>query len=1676
MSSKNDLYVYKVLEQLRSKLLDLSGRNNLISYRHSTRSLKQIRIIDESLEQILSKLNEENFSFQFRSIPEPVLEFLDEKTTEFQECLNSLKETDEEYINGVEGLGEEPSDKALLGLENKLKDKVRNILKLPAVKRKIQLSIDEQAREVGINPSFELITSSSKKNHTDEYLQTLLYDEDLKRKLKSIYEFNNLNETETGISTLFCSFGFLEWYESEHSEKKITSPLILMPIKIDRTLQKGEHTYKILQRGDGVVNNESLIEKLKSDFGISLPIFEEGASIQSYLSQCEELVSKYSNWRIRKFCTIGFFSFSKFLLYKDLKEESLLEIDISNSLVEKIIIGERGDSSKVFADDYEIDKEESKGNEVPDLVTDADSSQVSAIMDVLSGKNLVIEGPPGTGKSQTITNIIAACLHSGKKVLFVAEKNAALTVVKSRLDKLGLGHFCIELHSNKTQKNVVYKSIQDSLKFRNSSKDRNFYSSKKDEIEAVKAELKNYVKLLSGQNKVFETSYYELLWNSISLEKEIGIEVAKKIQRLEYPIEKETYKSELKFLEKIQDKFPNYLINELQENVWSFLCQKKVTLINFEDVLEDTIDISDEVERFYTSFGESLLQKLSLNELTTVTDLLRDPKFFDVNERMLKRVVSNRLDTELARQFVEARNDLNNLNQKISFLYDKNTININPDPTLKNFAKVESIYKEERVANLRSIIEELEKTREGLKRHLEIVNVLVNDNCSKCDQVKFLTRYVEKIIQIKKDSFPIKRRYISQDGVREVVKLRDSILEVSRFEFELKKIFSPDIVKVEEGVAFRWKSGVVNSGFFSFFNKEYRQVKREINSYLRIPYSKDTVVKSLHLLQDYISQNNELVRYEAYSWLKEDRQAINLEKLEMLIPTYELCLLIYNETKSFFGDNHDFLFDHDVKIAENLLSSLYFIEGILDRFSVNDVQEAHELISLILNELELLDKNISSDFEKIDNLKVYQVFNLYSLISQRNSVINSIETFYNICPELKDSTDDKVFNSFELGAMMLVSNLQVSAFEYTFNLISKTRDDFNSLAEVVKRLSFKLNAYEVQWAQSNITKKHLPIEEVKFKFTSLTNSKDLLRDFITYQTLLSEVSSFDFSRLINAFSVLSLKCGKLGKVYKYLVCNQECRKLFKRNSFLTLNLGDDLSKLREKFSRLDEDLKMNYQGRLVKDLTRAEVTRGVFTGRVSDKTELGFIEHQFTLKMRHAPIRTLIDRSSQALLDIMPCFMMSPLTVSQYLPLGKIKFDVLIMDEASQLRPEDSIGALFRANQVVIVGDQKQLPPTSFFDTSGSTAFVEEDEDENSISASDTDHESILAMANKSFKPARRLRWHYRSKHHDLISYSNKKFYDDELVVFPSPSGKSEVFGVDYQLVQDAVYENRRNLKEAEALLNWLQDFIIKYPDKSVGIVTMNQPQQELISDLIEKRLKDDPILEAYIKNFGEQDDDKNSRFEPLIVKNLENIQGDERDIILISTVYGRERNEPHVKQRFGPINTKMGHRRLNVLITRARYKNVIFTSLEPEDIKPSSGANLGVIVFKEYLKFAKTKQFSSVDVDDESEPDSDFERFVIGELRNNGFTVKCQVGVSGYRIDIGVVDPSNSDQFLCGIECDGATYHSAKSVRDRDKIRQEILESLGWKIYRIWSTDWFRNKEREIERLLEYLKNIRNA
>jgi superfamily I DNA and/or RNA helicase/very-short-patch-repair endonuclease len=450
------------------------------------------------------------------------------------------------------------------------------------------------------------------------------------------------------------------------------------------------------------------------------------------------------------------------------------------------------------------------------------------------------------------------------------------------------------------------------------------------------------------------------------------------------------------------------------------------------------------------------------------------------------------------------------------------------------------------------------------------------------------------------------------------------------------------------------------------------------------------------------------------------------------------------------------------------------------------------------------------------------------------------------------------------------------------------------------------------------------------------------------------------------------------------------------------------------------------------------------------------LAHQTGLQQPRIALRRLFSNAANAICAYTPCIMMSPMSVAQYLEPGKHTFDLLVIDEASQMRPEDALGAMLRCSQAVIVGDPEQLPPTDFFVASDDTSDQE---------AEDAPEESILELGRRCWHPMRMLEVHYRSRHHSLIAYSNREFYGERLLVYPSPVLDDPEFGVSCRKINGA-YEvgQGRNLEEARAIVEEAASLMRARMDRSIGIVAMNQAQRDLIETLIDEKTALDPDMQAYRDNWS-------GDLEDFFVKNLENVQGDERDVILISTVYGPTA-EGVFHQHFGPLNRAYGHRRLNVLFTRAKRKLTVFTSLDHARIV-ADGNRRGVRVLKEFLEYATRGTITPGRATGE-EPDSDFERWFLSRLKSASYEAHPQVGVAKYRIDIGVVHPDKPGSYILGVECDGATYHSSKSARDRDRLRQDVLEGLNWRIHRVWSTDWYRDPEREFGRLIHHIERLR--
>lgn len=456
---------------------------------------------------------------------------------------------------------------------------------------------------------------------------------------------------------------------------------------------------------------------------------------------------------------------------------------------------------------------------------------------------------------------------------------------------------------------------------------------------------------------------------------------------------------------------------------------------------------------------------------------------------------------------------------------------------------------------------------------------------------------------------------------------------------------------------------------------------------------------------------------------------------------------------------------------------------------------------------------------------------------------------------------------------------------------------------------------------------------------------------------------------------------------------------------------------------------------------------------------LGVLQREFEKRSRHKTIRNIMEVAGGAIQAIKPVFMMSPISIAMYLPPEGPKFDLVIFDEASQVKPEDAFCAIIRGKQVIVVGDSKQMPPTSFFDKMMQDGEEQDEEVETNVTR---DIESILGMMSSKLpltsSRRRDLRWHYRSKHESLIATSNRLFYRERLVVFPTPVLKPEDMGLRFNFHPETVYDRggaRKNQAEAHIVANRVLRHIQKNPSVSVGVVALSLAQQEAIQDELELLRSQTPVLNEF---------DRQHPTEPLFVKNLETVQGDERDVIYISLGYGRDKDN-FVSMNFGPVNKTGGERRLNVLITRARARCEVFSNIKSSDIRAAETQSIGVHTLKTFLHFAETGQLD-VPALTGREPMSPFEEAVIEQLRNHGYKVEPQVGSAGFFLDIGVCDPASPDQFVLGIECDGATYHSAKCARDRDRLRQSVLEHRGWRIHRIWSTDWWKNQERELRRI----------
>lgn len=478
------------------------------------------------------------------------------------------------------------------------------------------------------------------------------------------------------------------------------------------------------------------------------------------------------------------------------------------------------------------------------------------------------------------------------------------------------------------------------------------------------------------------------------------------------------------------------------------------------------------------------------------------------------------------------------------------------------------------------------------------------------------------------------------------------------------------------------------------------------------------------------------------------------------------------------------------------------------------------------------------------------------------------------------------------------------------------------------------------------------------------------------------------------------------------------------------------------------------------DLTKKELYAKLasnipsFTREAAQNSEVGILQRNIKNNGRATPIRKLFDQIPTFLSRMCPCMLMSPISVAQYIDPEADKFDLVVFDEASQMPTYEAVGAIARGKNIIIVGDPKQMPPTSFFSVSNV--------DEDNIEMEDL--ESILDDCLALSMPSKYLLWHYRSKHESLIAFSNSEYYENKLLTFPSPDNiESKV-----RLIHvDGFYDkgkSRQNQAEAQAVVKEIErrlsDSTLR--KRSIGVVTFSAVQQTLIEDLLSDLFIFRPDLETMALECNE----------PLFIKNLENVQGDERDVILFSIGYGPDK-EGKVSMNFGPLNRLGGERRLNVAVSRARYEMVIYATLRADQIDLNRTSSIGVAGLRRFLEYAEKGERMAIDSQTVFENNVSIESIIARELSRRGYTVHANIGCSGYKVDIGVVDKENPSNYILGILCDGENYRQTKTARDREIVQNSVLRMLGWNIIRIWTMDWWENREEVINVVSEELKNI---
>jgi very-short-patch-repair endonuclease len=1465
---------------------------------------------------------------------------------------------------------------------------------------------------------------------------------------------------------------------------------------------------------------------------------DENTEPESYFEEVVELIQdNQPRWRLRRFISLSLLNFSKLLMYLDLDPASWPKgaSIIDHPVVAKFLGGynakqgeePESDGDFGFGEEYSIDDIDDIHALYP-LIDDADSSQHSALIDAVDGKNLVIQGPPGTGKSQTITNLIAAAMAQGKQVLFVAEKLAALEMVRRRLDAAGLGEFCLELHSHKTQKRKVLDEIEYRLnKHGHYSRPRDIEVDI-DRYEELKTTLKEHAKRINEIWKNTGLTLHEILMAATRYREAIGLNpenlhpdgydgdnfsvvTQRRVEDLVGTFRK-VYQAVAGLLDEDKElqQHPWYGVNNADLQVFD-LDQVKTALEEWQDSLhnlneervklakglhcelDDIADSVDGISLLLTDLKQ--LPALKGYELLDTLPILRD-KVLDNTYRYLKLFEAiQTLFASLAKRL--GTDVLQDLSATDGFLVGIKQLHklVSKSIELGTLAKA--------INQLKSIQNQLSELDAPLK---EIRSVLDEETArylqpTEAGLIEFRT-FVSLVAALNPAYWNLRDELFDNDELDELLpKLRGELVQLLTLHDELKGVYSLDSLPRQDKLR-QLKEALDSGGAFHWFKSNWRKARKQLIGYASENQIKFSALKVLlEKAIEYADRHQKIDDNHRYKialgnhlkgldtdlaaleslrdWYKKVRQQYGVgfgQKVILGMAMLDLPVALARGLRSL----------SERGVQEQLDDLLAKITSLKDIFApVSELQSDTTLLAgkngTISRLLASLDKAILACKPLItdDSISIADLTKRIKLIDSlrkgikkwRRADIDKNVFRGRLGLKIGVNVDNSSSLSMLRNTLFIagcvdkhLENKYIQRYIYnqpfvsTFSKLSEFKEQLKT-AVISQKASYEAFEQLVGLeAGAWMNRSGDIIDSLIIRNDEALNNGDALQNWLDYVRIRKQVAEMGLIKLAKMVEEGGIDIEQAEDAYKAGVFDVLAREILREQPEIGRFSGRSQEAIQDKFKDYDNRLKKLQCEQIAWKIDQNEIPSGYKGVRVSEHTERFLLEHEASKKTRHIPIRQLLHRASGALVALKPCFMMGPMSVAQYLAPGHIEFDLVVMDEASQIKPQDALGAIARGSQLVVVGDPKQLPPTNFFER-----VINDDEDDPTAIE---ESESILDATLPMF-PARRLRWHYRSQHESLIAFSNHSFYESALVLFPSPYKAADNYGIKYSRVPRGCFVNRRNMEEAKIISEAVREHCRQRSGESLGVVAMSAEQRLQLERSIETLAKEDMAFHEWLE------EDARTQ-EPLFIKNLENVQGDERDVIFISMTYGPQTPGGRVFQRFGPINSDMGWRRLNVLFTRSKKRMHIFSSMGSEDIIAGSTSKRGVHALHDFLVFCETGMLSKTEREEDRSPDSDFEIAVMEALRNEGFDCVPQVGVAGFFIDVSVLDPGNPGRYLMGIECDGATYHSSKSARDRDRLKQTILERLGWRIRRIWSTDWFKNPHAELQPIVRELNELK--